>query len=467
MANRRNQRRMLSKFIQVFLTTFALLMIVVAMGTVFYVTVSQRNINTPAANPNFFGNTAYEEEQVIDGVTMTGPLKEKKMTTFAVFGVDAGRGDGTRGYRTDVTMLVFFNHETAAIDVLSVPRDTMVKIPDELYEPIKARRSDVNQVMKINEVPAYILDDRNKASVAVLEKSLGVDVDYYVNMDLDFFKKLVDMIGGVEFNVPRDMVYQDPEQDLYINLSAGQQTLYGSHAEQLVRYRKGYNNGDVGRIEMQHQFMTAFVQKLLNTKNRLNMVNIVAEAIKYVQTDFDQSVAYLTFLDDIKPDNVTMHTLPRSAEDTGGAYYIYDYDATKLLLNQIINDPYRAEAAQEQGEEAPAEAVTEPVVDVEPEEIINVKAYTVQVLNGTNISGIAGKTTTMLKEQGYKTLDADNHSEKGFEETRIMVPHKEIYEALKEHFTKPVMVLNETLLEEEAQVLVVLGTVDGQRIKNE
>lgn len=467
MANKRNQRRMLSKFIQVFLTTFALLMIVVAMGTVFYVTVSQRNINTPAANPNFFGNTAYEEEQVIDGVTMTGPLKEKKMTTFAVFGVDAGRGDGTRGYRTDVTMLVFFNHETAAIDVLSVPRDTMVKIPDELYEPIKARRSDVNQVMKINEVPAYILDDRNKASVAVLEKSLGVDVDYYVNMDLDFFKKLVDMIGGVEFNVPRDMVYQDPEQDLYINLSAGQQTLYGSHAEQLVRYRKGYSNGDVGRIEMQHQFMTAFVQKLLNTKNRLNMVNIVGEAIKYVQTDFDQAVAYLTFLDDIKPDKVTMHTLPRSAEDTGGAYYIYDYDATKLLLNQIINDPYRAEVAQEEGEEVPAEEVTEPVVDVEPEEIINVKAYTVQVLNGTNISGIAGKTTTMLKEQGYKTLDADNHSEKGFEETRIMVPHEEIYEALKEHFTKPVMVLNETLLEEEAQVLVVLGTVDGQRIKNE
>lgn len=466
MADKKNQRRMLSKFIQVFLTTFALLMIVIAIGTVVFVVVKQREINTPMADLDFFGNTSYEEEHNVDGVTMTGPLQDKKMTTFAIFGVDAGSGNGNRGYRTDVNMLVFFNHETAAVDVVSVPRDTMVKIPDEIYETIKARRSDVNQVVKINEVPAYIIDDRNAASVAVLEKSLGVDIDYFVNMDLDVFRKIVDIIGGVDFNVPFDMYYEDPYQDLFINLSAGQQTLNGAQAEQLIRFRAGYDNGDVGRIEMQHEFMEAFVDQLLTTRNRLNMVNIVGESIKYVQTDFEQAVDYLIFLDELNPESFSMHTLPRSSEDTGGNYYIYDYDATKLLLNEIINDPYRAEAA-EGGEVAVPEAETETKVDVTPEEIINVKAYTVQVLNGTNISGIAGKTTTMLADQGFTMLEADNYSEKGLEATRIMVPHEEIYEAISEFFTNSEMVLNETLEDEEAQVVVVLGTVDGEIIKNQ
>lgn len=458
MADRKNQKRMLSKFIQVFLTTFALLMIVIAIGTVVYVVVSQRNINTPVAEQDFFGDTEYTGPSVVDGEIEAGPLADKKMTTFAVFGVD---GDL---YRTDVNMLVFFNHETAAVDIISIPRDTRVKIPDEIFESIQERRSDVDQIVKINEVPAYIIEDRNEVSVAVLEKSLGVDIDYYVKMDLDVFRKIVDIIGGVTFDVPFDMTYSDPDQDLFINLSKGEQVLNGGQAEQLVRFRSGYNNGDLGRIEMQHAFMAAFVDQLLTTKNRLNMVNILGEVLMRVETNFEQAVDYLIFLDDIDPDKFVMHMLPGEADSSTRSYYIYDYDATKLMLNDIINDPYRN--ASEEGETLTAEAETETVVDVVPEVIVDVKSLAVSVQNGTGVGGFAGGTRDALLEEGYNVIDASDYPEKPVARTKLMVPDIEVFEEMKSGFTNPEMILAPAMMEEEFQVIIVLGQDDGDLWQN-
>ena len=455
MADRKNQKRMLGKFVQVFLTTFALLMIVIAIGTIVYVVVSQKNISTPLGTPNF-SDTEYGGDTVVDGEIIESPFGDKKITTFAVFGVDKDK------YRTDVNMLVFFNHETAAVDIISIPRDTRVKIPDELYADIAARRSDVSQIVKINEVPAYIIDDRNEASVAVLEKSLGVDIDYYVKMDLDVFKKIVDTIGEITVTIPFDMEYSDPNQDLYISLKAGEQSINGAQAEQLIRFRSGYGNGDLGRIEMQHNFMMAFVEQLLTTKNRLNMVNIVSDVLLRVETNFEEAVDYLVvFLDDIDPEKFTMHMLPGAADDSSRSYFIYDYDATKLLMNDIVNDPYLL--AGTEGEEV--EVIPEPVVDIEPEVIVDVASMTMQVLNGTNISKIAGIATTMLQEDGYTLLEADNYEGEGGVTTMIMVPHEEVYEVLKDYFVNPEMVLKESMMNEEPNVIIVLGTDDGEKLK--
>lgn len=454
MVDRKNQKRMLGKFVQVFLTTFALLMIVIAIGTVVYVVVAQKKINTPLGTPNF-SDTVYGDDTVVDGEIVESALNDKKITTFAVFGVDKDN------YRTDVNMLVFFNHETAEVDIISIPRDTRVKIPDELYAEIAARRSDVSQIVKINEVPAYIIDDRNEASVAVLEKSLGVDIDYYVKMDLDVFKKIVDTIGEITVTIPFDMEYSDPNQDLYISLKAGEQQINGAQAEQLVRFRSGYGNGDIGRIEMQHNFMKAFVKQLLTTKNRLNMLNIVGDVLLRVETNFEEAVDYLVFLDDIDPEKFEMHMLPGNADDSSRSYYIYDYDATKLLMNDIVNDPYLL--AENEGEVLAEDL--EPVLDIQPEVIVDVDSMTMQVLNGTNISKIAGIATTMLEDEGYTLLLADNYEGDSVDRTMIMVPYEEAYEALKGYFLNPEMVLKESMVDEEAQIVIVLGTDDGEKLR--
>ena len=459
MADRRKyQRRMFSRFIQVFLTTFVLLMLVVGIGTFVYAVVAQRNVNTPIQSENY-SDTDYEN--ALDGRDgEESVFGDKKMTTFAVFGVDKDQ------YRTDVTMLVFFNHETAKVDIISVPRDTRVKIPDEIYETIQARRSDVNQIVKINEVPAYVVEDRNEVSVAVLEKSLGVDIDYYINMNLDAFKKIVDIIGEVTVEIPFDMEYNDPVQDLYISLKAGTQHLNGAQAEQLIRFRSGYGNGDLGRIEMQHEFMAAFLEQLLSTRNRLNMVNIAGEVLLNVQTNFERSVDYLVFLDDLDPTNFEMHMLPGEADTTTRSYYIYDYDATALLLNEIINEPYTATTEsdlEDQGGDETVEPTTAaPVVDVQPAEIVDVKSLTISVQNGTQIGGFAGRTKDTLVAEGYNVVDASDFDEKPVARTRLIVPDIEVYETLKTYFKDPEMILAPAMMEDEFQIVVVLGQDDGE-----
>lgn len=450
MADRKYQKRMMSKFIQVFLTTFALLMMFIAIGTFAYSMVAQKNLGTPVQGQDY-SETDYGDK-IVDGELVESPFGDKKITTFAVFGVDKDN------YRTDVTMLVFFNHESAKIDVISVPRDTRVKIPEEIYAKIQARRNDVNEIVKINEVPAYVVENRNEVSVAVLEKSLGVDIDYYMNMDLDVFRKIVDIIGGVTMDIPFDMEYNDPFQDLYISLKAGTQTLNGARAEQLIRYRAGYANGDLGRIEMQHEFMAAFMGQLLNTKNRVNMVNIVAEVLKYVQTDFDRAVDYLVFLDKLDPTNIEMHMLPGEAAMSGRSYFIYDYDATKVLLNEIVNRPY-IEAEIKAAEEG-TQPVTDPVVDVKPVEIVDVKSLNISVQNGIRLAGFAGRTQDMLVGEGYTVVDASDYPEKPVAKTEITVPDVKAFEALKVHFKDPEMVLAPAKMDEDFQIIIVLGEED-------
>lgn len=468
MAGRKQKKRLINKFIQVFLTTFALLMIVIGIGTVIYVVVSQQNISKPTESSNY-QLAEHLVKQAVDGEDFDNPLDDKKLTTFAVFGVDKDN------YRTDVNMIVFFNHETAKIDILSVPRDTQVKIPDEIYAKIQSRRSDVNQIVKINEVPAYVIEDRNETSVAVLENSLGIDIDYYVNMNLDVFRFIVDEIGLITVDIPMDMEYSDPDQDLFINLKAGEQQLNGAQAEQLIRFRSGYGTGDIGRIGMQHEFMMAFADQLLSTRNRLNMVNILTGIMVRVDTDFMNAVDYLIYLDQINPESFEMHMLPGKADNSKRSYYIYDYDLTKALLNEIVNEPYTVAAAEGDSaagtegdtttDSSEGNTSQDPVVDVEPETIIDVKNLTISVQNGTNVGGYAGGVMDQLNDAGYDVLEAINYPGKAEEGivsvTRLIVPAEEAFEELKTFFDDPEMELKPAMMDEEVQIIVVLGESDA------
>ena len=127
-------------------------------------------------------------------------------------------------------------------------------------------------------------------------------------VDLKAFVEIVDLVGGVEFDVPQDMFYNDPTQDLYINLQKGQQLLDGEHAMQLVRYRK-YDAADLKRISVQQDFLRALAKKCVSigslTKIReyaeivqtyvdtdLTLGNIIWFGEELLQCDFDQMKAY-------------------------------------------------------------------------------------------------------------------------------------------------------------------------------
>ena len=142
--------------------------------------------------------------------------------------------------------------------------------------------------------------------------------------------------------VPYDMVYQDDGQGLNINLRQGQQTLDGEKAEQFVRYRSGYVQGDVGRGDAQKLFMTAFIQSL---KNNLS-VGTIGEIVRavYEHVDTELSISDMIYFGKevlgLELSNVNMMTLPGEAKtsgNTGASYYVMNREATIAAIDEYYN----------------------------------------------------------------------------------------------------------------------------------
>ena len=182
--------------------------------------------------------------------------------TFVVLGTDDGNGN------TDTIMVVNFNTENYTLDVLSIPRDTLVNVSWS--------------VKKANTLWAYGGTD---GVIEGLSDILGYNVDSYVIVDLEAFEVLVDSIGGVYYDVPVSMNYEDPYQDLYIHLNAGPQMLTGSQAIGVVRYRAGYANADIGRIGTQKDFLMTVAKQILENKSSLKIKDLANVFLNYVDTD--------------------------------------------------------------------------------------------------------------------------------------------------------------------------------------
>jgi LCP family protein required for cell wall assembly len=459
LANKKNNSKkgqdgkMLSKFLKVFILVFAILILIVGAATAGYAFLINRDDDALDNQESGLEGSDLQNSGDASTGDDSASKNEQKMITFAVFGVDED------GWRTDVTMLVFFDTEDLSIDILSVPRDTQVKIPDDIYEEILTRRTDVDQMVKINGVPAYTLaSERNQTSVAVLEYAFGIDIDYYISLDLDGFVEIVDLIAPITMNVPIDMVYDDPEADFHINLSAGEQEIWGQQAEMLIRYRKGndgtgYANGDLGRIETQKLFMIAFMDELLQIENKLNIVNIASTASLYIDTDFTQAIDYIHYINDISTDNISFSTIPgTSSYYNGVSYYIYDYDATKVVLNNIINATEDEQDIEE----------LEPHEEIEPELILETKLLPISVQNGTHTSGFAAKVDETLTTAGYNVVEATNYENKPVERTMLFVPTEDVGNELAAYFNDPEIIIDESLLDEETQIIIVLGGTDDE-----
>ena len=199
-----------------------------------------------------------DPELNIPGPKTSGDRKEN-FFTFLVIGRDTGGGGNT-----DTLMLAAYDVNNQKLNVMSIPRDTMVNVSWD--------------IKKINSV--YNMygggDEGIEALCAELTQLVGFVPDYQIVVEWDAVGELVNAIGGVYFDVPIDMNYDDPTQDLHIHISKGYQHLNGEQAMGVVRYRhdnmingkmKGYPNGDLGRIETQQAFLTAVIQQCLQFKN--------------------------------------------------------------------------------------------------------------------------------------------------------------------------------------------------------
>lgn len=182
---------------------------------------------------------------------ITEEEKEEKFTAvgrtnIAVLGVDQRSEDDGRA---DTIFVVMYDPKAENIAMLSVPRDTRVRIKGAGWD-------------KINHSFNY---GGAKATVNTLENFLGIHIDYYVLVDFNAFENMVDAIGGVELDVEKRMYYEDPwdgETGFIIDLQPGKQILDGKKAIQYVRYRD--EEGDIGRVDRQQHFIDAAYQKMLS-----------------------------------------------------------------------------------------------------------------------------------------------------------------------------------------------------------
>ena len=205
-----------------------------------------------------------EDGSPLDNLTRAERLDLKK--NIVVLGVDERPSEQDTG-RSDTLFVVMLDTDNKDVSLLSVPRDTRVKIPGYGWD-------------KINHAFAF---GGHKLTQETTEQLLGIRINNYVMIDFKGFKGLVDAIGGVDIEVEKPMSYYDEWDGFTIDLAPGMQHMDGEKAIQYVRYRD--EEGDIGRIKRQQKFLRAVYDKVTSVEIIPKLPALVEQANKMLDTD--------------------------------------------------------------------------------------------------------------------------------------------------------------------------------------
>ena len=308
----RTRQQKALRILYIVLTVIAAL--IVAGFVIFNFISAPPEVSAPTPTPRvttYLDDEGNEVEEEIPGLAAN---RKEQFYTFLLVGQDTFGGGNT-----DTMMLVAYDVPNQTLNVMSLPRDTYVRY--------NGRRVQLNWVYNW----AGGGDDGIEALKEEVGELTGVTPDFYVIVQWEAVGELVDAIGGVYFDVPRRMYYNDLSQDFKIDLQEGYQLLDGNDAMGLLRWRhnsddsghilnSGYANGDLGRIETQQAFMTAVIEKCLQPSvllpNLLEYINIFQQN---VVTDLSVgNMAYFakSAIGNLDINNVEFATLPyKSAGD--------------------------------------------------------------------------------------------------------------------------------------------------------
>jgi LCP family protein required for cell wall assembly len=222
---------------------------------------------------------------------------------------------------TDTMLLVRFDPQNKKLSVLSIPRDTRTYVEG---------RGEV----KINEANYYGGPASSAKSVSGLLG--GVGIDRYVTVNIHGIKSLVDALGGITINVPKDMKYTDQTQHLYIDLKAGTQRLNGEQIIQYLLYRHD-DLGDIGRVQRQQTLMRAFVEQEVNVGLLSRLPKILSVVQSHIDTNLsiEELVALAGFATQTERSSVQMLMVPGKFSDNKdykASYWLPDYNAIETLV---------------------------------------------------------------------------------------------------------------------------------------
>ena len=317
-----------------------------------------------------------------------------------VMGVSTDNG----GKLTDTIIVGTYDPKTQHVSLLSIPRDTFVgknEATASAYDKINA-----------------LYQKSPEKTLEAVNSITGLDLKYYVVIDNQALIKLVDVIGGVEFEVPYvpgGMVYDDPSQDLHINLQSGMQLIDGEKAEQLLRYRHGnpdkngkmttypeeYGSNDIGRMKTQRNFIMATIKQTVQAKNIFKIKEIIDIAYEYIETNVPISVMkdYVPYVVNVNVDEMQSECLPGVSEQVG-PQKLWVYKVNKTETEKLIKKLYSEDETEEvESTETPTTNNTTTDTNVEKSDASKIK---IEILNGSGSEATATKVKKALSNKGYK-----------------------------------------------------------------
>lgn len=296
----------------------------------------------PAVEPDTGDSSTVENTDDLDfggelpNVAKSG--RREGVYTFLLVGQDTGGGGNT-----DTMMLITFDSVNKELYGMSLPRDTMVNVSTS------SKR--LNAVYNYNK--GSNKETQLEKGIAALKKEVGkltgIVPDFYVVVQWEAVGELVDAIGGVEFDVPFDMDYDDPAQDLHIHIKGGNQVLNGEDAMGLIRWRHNndfsvqYPTGDLGRVETQQAFLKAVAEECLDPAIILKAPSLAKIFMDNVTTDLSigNLLAFAQLAADMDAETgVHFVTMPnQDAKYPGVSMVLPVYSELLEVLNDGFN-PY-------------------------------------------------------------------------------------------------------------------------------
>lgn len=307
---------------------------------------------------------------------------------------------------TDMILYVHFNNETGELKMLQIPRDLMVTTD----------RS-VSGNYRINAVAKTQGSDNNNNMAALCElvaDQLQVPIDGYMTIRLEMLVELVDLFGGVELYVPQEMDYGGS------HLDEGYQTLNGAACEFLLRTRKIYADGDIGRLNMQRQFYAALFRKLKSIGNIWDVAKLTPAVLNYMETDLSASqlISFAVSLLKVDSNNIMICQLPvKMGQQYNGESLVYaarQEDAD--LLNQYFREntgPVDAselnlcDSASELGFDVSGLTSTDPNIQV----MGGLMSEADEAQKNNNLDGSAGVVDVTESESAASDSSSDSTSE--------------------------------------------------------
>ena len=324
------------------------------------------------------------------------PAADKEALNILLMGSDKRAGDLSFGERSDTTILLHLAADRESAAMVSIPRDSIVDIPECLTPDgttIPARTAQMFNTAFSEGGPA--------CTVKTVEHLTRIRIDKYVVIDFRGFKDMVNALGGVEVCVPEAV--NDPKS--HLDLEAGRQTVQGRQALAYVRTRYALGNGgDLSRIDRQQAFLGSMVSKVKSTGLLLRpdrLYNFLAAATNSITTDIGSLNDLRKLAQEVRgvdTKDVTFLTVPNEPYPADPNRVQFKPSAETLWDALRFDQPL---PGRDRGPTATASPTGPPLV-TPPERI------SVQVLNGSGVDGEASRVARELTAAGFNVVGVGN-----------------------------------------------------------